>query len=95
MKLHIHFNNDGQICGLKDTLEVGKTAVIHLHEVPSECQICPNGHCHAPNLNVSRIDEETVFVTFENASAPQFCEIVDLPPHPFDMEHLRQNASNN
>lgn len=84
MKLHIHFNNNpDQICQLKDNLQVGQTATIHFHQVPADCEICPNGHCHAPNLSISRIDEETLFVSFESFSEPFHCDIKDLPQHKF------------
>ncbi len=88
MKLHIHFNNhfeDGtkQACGLKETLEVGQTATIHVHHAPEQCRICPNGHCHAPNISISRIDEEQVFVALEDMYSDLECDIKDLPPHQF------------
>ena len=83
MKLHIHFNNaPEQVCRLDETLEVGQTATIHFHESPDDCRICPNGHCHAPNVSISRIDEETVFVALENLTLPLDCEVKNLPPHP-------------
>ena len=84
MKLHIHFNNaPDQVCQLNDTLEVGQTATIHVHDAPDECEICPNGHCHATNISITRIDEETVFLAFENFGLyPLECDIKTLPPHP-------------
>ncbi len=80
MNLHIHFNEPpNQTCALDAELEVGKTATVHFHNAPDECEICPNGHCHAPNLTISRIGDETIFVSFEGS--PVFtCEIEDLPP---------------
>ncbi len=85
MKIHIHFNNapGKQVCQLKESLEVGQTATIHVHGAPEECEICPNDHCHAPNISVSRIDEETIFVALESFSTPLECDIKNLPPHPF------------
>ena len=82
MEIHIHFNNaPDQICALKETLKVGQTATVHFHDAPDDCEICPNGHCHAPNLSISRIDEETIHVSFENFDVCE-CDIKDLPPHP-------------
>jgi len=85
MKLHIHFNNSptAQFCQLNETLEVGQTATVHLHDAPFECEICPNGHCHAPNVSVTRVDEDTVFLAFESVSHPLECDIKNLPPHDF------------
>lgn len=84
MKLHIHFNNSPreQVCQLNEALEVGQTATIHVHDAPEECEICPNGHCHAPNISISRIDEETLFVALESFQPVLECDIKNLPPHP-------------
>lgn len=82
MKLHIHFNNNPeQVCKLDEELNVGETATVHFHDKPEDCEICPNGHCHAPNVSISRIDEETVFLAFENFSDPMECDIKNLPLH--------------
>lgn len=85
MKLHIHFSNSPkeQVCKLNETLEVGQTATIHVHDAPDECEICPNGHCHAPNISVSRIDDETIFVAVESFTHVLECDIKNLPPHSF------------
>lgn len=85
MKIHVHFNNSPreQFCQLNETLEVGQTVTVHIHDAPDEYRICPNGHCHAPNLSVTRIDEETIFVAFESFSPPLACDVKDLPPHIF------------
>lgn len=81
LKIHIHFNNmPEQICALKDDLKIGQTATVHFHETPDGCEICPNGHCHAPNVTLSRIDAENLFLSFEDV--PVFeCDIKDLPLH--------------
>lgn len=86
MKIHVHFNTFNgksveQVCQLDGNLEIGQTATIHAHQAPEECEICPNGHCHAPNISLTRVDEETVFVTLESLLLPTKCEIQDLPIH--------------
>lgn len=93
IKLHIHFNTEPQkqFCELKTDLEPGQTATVHVHDAPEECEICPNGHCHAPNVNLTRVDENTIFLSFENFLPPMVCEIKDLPPH--HIEHADEILS--
>lgn len=84
-EIHIHFNDGGQKCLLKDELKPGQTAIVHYHNVPEDCEICPNGHCHAPNVSVSRLLDGTLFFAFESLGMPNLkCEIVELPPHNFE-----------
>lgn len=81
-EIHIHLNNLEQKCLLKDTIKPGQTAIVHFHEYPDDCNICPNGHCHAPNVSVSILENGTIFFAFESFNLPDTkCEIVDLPPH--------------
>jgi hypothetical protein len=62
-------------------LKRGQIVTVHFHP-KEECQICPNGHCHAPNVTLYWDEAGNLCLTFEEFPFPQACTIANFAPHP-------------